>query len=160
MTFDTNLLKTYRELLQTTALIDGYQEFIKLFRSIRSELKNSMPEYQFQGSITENGMDYTYFSFTDQTLKEKGIKIVVVFLHKEFRFEVWASGFNRKSQLQYHERLKNQALPFDLADDPLREDYILRVVLRDFLEGGSGDRLLEEIRSASNRLIDFVRCAI
>lgn len=76
MNFDVDLLSEYKELLQTANLREGYQEFIKLFRYIRVALEKSMPEYKFQGNIIENGMDYSYFLFTNKNLKEKGLKIV------------------------------------------------------------------------------------
>ena len=39
MTFDSSLLETYRTLLNTTPLQQSYQEFVRLFRYLRSELE-------------------------------------------------------------------------------------------------------------------------
>ena len=73
MNFDPALLETYRTLLQTTDLQKAYQEFIRLFRFLRNELERQMPDFRFQSSITENAMDYAYFSLTNPALKEKGL---------------------------------------------------------------------------------------
>ena len=108
MNFDRNLLSEYKELLQTTNLRKGYQEFIKLFRYIRVSLEKNMSEYKFQGNIVENGMDYSYFLFTSESLKEKGLKIAIVFVHSNFQFEVWLSGYNRNYQLKYYDLLKGK----------------------------------------------------
>ena len=108
MNFDVDLLSEYKELLQTANLREGYQEFIKLFRYIRVALEKSMPEYKFQGNIIENGMDYSYFLFTNKNLKEKGLKMAVVFVHSNFQFEVWLSAYNRNYQSQYYDLLKGK----------------------------------------------------
>ena len=75
MNFDPTLLETYRTLLQTTDLQKAYQEFIRLFRFLRNELERQMPDFRFQSSITENAMDYAYFSLTNPALKEKCLKL-------------------------------------------------------------------------------------
>jgi hypothetical protein len=46
-------------------------------------------------------MDMTYFSFFPKTLKDRNLKIAIVFLHESFRFEVWLVGFNKQVQQKY-----------------------------------------------------------
>ena len=66
-------MEIYRILLQTTDVQKAYQEFIRLFRFLGNELERQMPDFRFQSSITENAIDYAYFSFTTPALKEKGL---------------------------------------------------------------------------------------
>ena len=155
MNFDRNLLSEYKELLQTTNLRKGYQEFIKLFRYIRVSFEKNMPEYKFQGNIVENGMDYSYFLFTNESLKEKGLKIAIVFVHSNFQFEVWLSGYNRNYQLKYYDLLKGKNIPFQLTDNPARKDYILRVVLEENVDISDADLLTERIQNISDDLLMF-----
>lgn len=155
MNFDRNLLSEYKELLQTTNLRKGYQEFIKLFRYIRVSLEKNMSEYKFQGNIVENGMDYSYFLFTSESLKEKGLKIAIVFVHSNFQFEVWLSGYNRNYQLKYYDLLKGKNIPFQLTDNPARKDYILRVVLEENVDISDADLLTERIQNISDDLLMF-----
>lgn len=134
--FDPALLACYRNLLQTTQLQKAYQEWLRWFRFLRGELENQMPEFKFQAAVAENGMDYAYFQFASFPLKEKGLKIAVVFLHREFRLEVWLSGVNRKSQVLWEEKLRSTLTSFSLTADPLHTDYILRApVPVDWAEG-------------------------
>lgn len=156
MNFDVDLLSEYKELLQTTNLRESYQEFIKLFRYIRVALEKSMPEYKFQGNIVENGMDYSYFLFTNKNLKEKGLKMAVVFSHSNFQFEVWLSGYNRNYQSRYYDLLKGKNIPFELTDNPTRKDYILRVKLEESVDLSDESLLIKEIKSISNKLLMFV----
>lgn len=155
MKFDMDLLLEYKELLQKTNLRECYQEFIKLFRYIRVSLEKSMPEYKFQGNIVENGMDYSYFSFTNHQLKEKGLKIAVIFVHRDFQFEVWLSGFSRKYQSKYYDLLKERNIPFELTDNPAQKDYILRTTLDGTVDLSDGSLLIKEIRNILDELLMF-----
>ena len=58
MTFDGELLASYRALLQHTDLQKAYQEFVRLFRYLRVQLEKQLPGYTFQGGIVESAMDY------------------------------------------------------------------------------------------------------
>lgn len=156
MDFDKNLLMTYKKLVQTTELVKSYQEFLRLFRFLRVELEKEMPDYRFQGNIVENGMDYSYFQFTNDTLKKKGLKIAVTFVHRDFQFEVWLSGFNRKFQCRYYELLKDTKQPFFLTEDPNRSDYILRIPLDQTMDISDGGRVLSEIKEASLQLLGYM----
>ena len=66
-------MEIYRILLQTTDVQKAYQEFIRLFRFLGNELERQMPDFRFQSSITENAIDYAYFTFTIRALIEKGL---------------------------------------------------------------------------------------
>jgi len=156
MNFDKNLLMTYKKLIQTTELERSYQEFLRLFRFLRVELEKELGDYRFQGNIIENGMDYSYFQFTNDRLKKKGLKIAVTFVHRNFQFEVWLSGFNRKIQCNYYELLKDTRQPFSLTEDPKRSDYILRIPLDQNLDISDGKRVLSEIKDASLRLLGYM----
>ena len=74
----------------------------------------------------ENAMDYAYFQFTDPRLRAAGLKIGIVFVHRDFQLEVWLSGVNRKAQCAWAEKLGAGAPPFLPSQDPARTDYILR----------------------------------
>ena len=102
MSFNYKFLQEYQNLIQNTNLQKGYQEFIHLFRWLRISLQTRFSSFRFQGNIVENNMEYSYFQFSDDTLKQIGLKIVVVFVHSDFRFEIWISGCNRQIQRQYY----------------------------------------------------------
>jgi len=156
MVFNQKYLDVYKELIQTTDLQKGYQEFIGLFRFLRVELEKEMPEYRFSGNIVENSMDYAYFQFTNDPMKRQGLKVVVAFLHKEFLFEVWISGCNRNIQCEYYERLKNMPHPFFLNDNPSRIDYILRYPIGTDINISNGNAVLCEIKRIADELVDFI----
>lgn len=145
MTFDRELLALYRQLLQTTRLADAYAEFVRMFRFLRVRLEQEMPAYTFQGGIVENAMDYSYFQCASPALKGLGLKLAVVFVHRPFRLEVWLSGRNRACQQQWHKRLQAGGTPFELAQDPARQDYILRAPLPN-VDLADANRLVQVLR--------------
>ena len=152
--FDKRLLACYRELLQTTNLQKAYQEWFRWFRFLRNELERRMPDYQFQGTVAENGMEYAYFQFASMELKEKGLKIVVAFLHRDFSLEVWLSGVNRKSQALWEEKLRSAATSFSCTADPLHTDYILRAPIP--VNWADGDAVVETLEQTVERLLSEI----
>lgn len=157
MNFNSKYLETYKSLLATTELQLGYQEFIKLFRFLRIELEKELPDFSFSGNIVENNMDFAYFQLTDTDLREKGVKIQVVFVHKSFRFEVWVSGYNRKIQRYYYEKLKNKPLKYYLNDNPERIDYIFKAKIEKNIELHSGDIVISKIKPVVLEMITFMK---
>lgn len=153
MNFDPALLETYRTLLHTTDLQKAYQEFIRLFRFLRNELERQMPDFRFQSSITENAMDYAYFSFTNPTLKEKSLKLVVAFDHKDFRLEVWLSGVNRTAQCRWAECLNACPPPIDLTPDLNHTDFVVRLPVETDL--CDGNKTTAAVKEAAERLIQL-----
>jgi hypothetical protein len=57
-------------------------------------------------------MDMTYFAFTPMELKERNLKIAVVYLHEQNRFEVWLGGGNRKVQAEYIGLFKSKGIGY------------------------------------------------
>ena len=154
MNFDSTLLETYRTLLQTTDLQKAYQEFIRLFRFLRNELERQMPDFRFQNSITENAMDYAYFSFTYPGLKEKVLKLVVVFDHKNFRLEVWLSGVNRTAQCRWAEHWSACPPPMELTQEPNRTDFVVRLPVEKDLS--DGEKTVAAVKEAAVQLLQLL----
>ena len=154
MNFDSTLLETYRTLLQTTDLQKAYQEFIRLFRFLRNELERQMPDFRFQNSITENAMDYAYFSFTYPGLKEKVLKLVVVFDHKNFRLEVWLSGVNRTAQCRWAEHWSACPTPMELTQEPNRTDFVVRLPVETDLY--DGEKTVAAVKEAAVQLLQLL----
>ena len=154
MNFAPTLLETYRTLLQTTDVQKAYQEFIRLFRFLRNELERQLPDFRFQSSITENAMDYAYISFTNPALKEKGLKLVVAFDHKNFRLEVWLSGANRTAQCRWAEQWRTCPPPMELTQDPNHTDFVVRLPVKTDLS--DGEKTVAAVKEATVQLLQLL----
>jgi hypothetical protein len=131
MKINSNFINEYKKLVKSTNLQKGYQEFIKFFKGLRSYLSGNMTEYKFTANIVENNMNYSYFQFIGSKLQSKKLKFVVVFIHNIFEYEIWLSGMNRKTQINYHTKLSNIKHDYIMSPDPNRFDYILKCKLFD-----------------------------
>ena len=155
MKFDPQKLEVYKKLIETTELQDGYQEFIKLFRYLRTELEKELEDFSFSSSIVENRMDFAYFQLLSNELKEKGLKVQIVFVHKEYRFEVWISGYNRKIQCNYYNYLKEQNIKYIVNTNPNRVDYIIKSPLPKDIDISNGVELIEKLKLEVNQIVGF-----
>lgn len=149
-------INEYKKLIQTTNLQKGYQEFIRFFRNLRTYLQKEMPEYAFTGNIVENNMDYSYFQFTNDLLKSKGLKIVIAFVHVDFVYEIWLSGLNREIQRKHYEVLHGTNHSYTLTDNPAKTDYIQKTQLANDCNYNDIEELFHTIKENALKFIHEV----
>ena len=94
-------MKEYKEQLEKGAIQEAYRGLMDYFNALRAYFKKNYPTYFVSGSVYYGYMDMTYFSFTPESLKQRKLKVAIVFVHEAFRFEVWLVGYNRAIQKQY-----------------------------------------------------------
>lgn len=97
----------YTSQLRRGHIQKAYKGIITIMTDLRTYLVSTYPEHS-TGALYFGYMDMTYFSFTPPDLKKKNLKIAVVYLHEENRFEVWLAGCNRKIQADYIARLSKK----------------------------------------------------
>lgn len=152
---NTNYIEEYKNIIQTTNLQRGYQELIKFFRYLRNYLQKEMTNFNFTANIVENNMDYSYFQFTNENLKKKGVKIVCVFLHKEFKYQVWLSGVNRQTQIKcFNMYEKNNK--YTMSPNPDKTDYILSKDINIELNYDNIENLLNNFKKEIYMFIDDI----
>lgn len=98
----------YQNQLKKGILQQAYRSLMEYFGSLRSYFKKKYPGYSVSGSIYFGYMDMTYFAITPPLLKERKLKIAIVFLHEEFRFEVWLGGYNKNIQKKYFDLIREK----------------------------------------------------
>lgn len=157
MPFEQDLFKEYKRIMETTNVQKCYQQIIKLIKYISSELEKEMPEYTFMGRVVENQMDVSYFQATRKSLKESGLKVQIVFVHKTCEFEVWISGYNRKIQCSYHKKLCNSECPFEVCPDPERNDFIIKAVTEKKITTDSPEEIIAEIKRKIVKLEAYIQ---
>lgn len=93
-------IKEYAAQLSKGRIQKAYKGIMTFMSELRSYLESKYPDYT-AGSLYFGYMDMTYFAFTPADLKNKKLKIAVVYLHEKGVFEVWLAGNNRKIQAEY-----------------------------------------------------------
>ncbi len=120
----------YRKLLKSGDVQKAYRGLMRYIMDLRMHFKDKYPGYLISGSIYEGYMDMTYFSFFPETLKQRNLKIAIVFLHEDFQFEVWLAGFNKKVQAEYLKLFREGGWGrYPLAQAASGADYIMKSVL-------------------------------
>ena len=90
----------YRKQLIKGDIQKAYRGIMSFMLGLRSDLENKYPEHVL-GTIYYGYMDMTYFAFTPSGLRNKGLKIAIVYLHEKGTFEIWLAANNRKIQADY-----------------------------------------------------------
>ena len=99
----------------------------------------------------------TYFSFIPESLKQRNLKIAIVFIHEAFRFEVWLAGNNKQVQTQYWELFKESGWnKYHLVPTTKGVDSILEYVLVDKPDFSDLDALTRQIETETLQFIKDV----
>jgi hypothetical protein len=123
------LVKNYTRLLQQGELQTAYKGILEFILKLRSEITQKHPEYGV-GGLYQGYLDMTYFPLAPKKLKERGLKIAVVYLHEKGAFEVWLSARNRDTAKRYGSVLNsNISDNITVFHDDNNQDAIIESIL-------------------------------
>jgi len=127
-----DLMIEYKNQLTKGVINKAYKGLMEYIMGLRTHFQSSCPEYSVSGNIYYGYMDMTYFSIVPKSLKDRGLKIAIVFLHEAFRFEIWLSGYNKQVQTKYWKYFKeNDWTKYHLVQSTKGADSILEYVVVD-----------------------------
>lgn len=116
----------YRILMKNGRIREVYIGLITYVMDLRTYFKNKYPDFFVSGNIYVGYMDMTYFSIVPKPLKNRNLKIAIVFLHEAFRFEIWLAGYNKQVQSNYWDFFKQKNWnKFRLVENLKNADSIL-----------------------------------
>jgi hypothetical protein len=123
------LINEYTEHLQQGEIQVAYKGIMDFLGVLRAEFINKYSHYDV-GGIYQGYMDMSYFSIRNKLLKEKSLKIAIVYLHQVGSFEIWLSAQNRKIAKDYGTLISNSFTDSDnLFHDVNNPDAILECIL-------------------------------
>jgi len=93
----------FKKQLEKGAIQKAYLGLMQYMLSLKNHFSTQYPDYSVSGSIYYGYMDMTYFSVVPRSLKDRDLKIAIVFVYDSFRFEVWLSGKNQQVLAKYWE---------------------------------------------------------
>jgi hypothetical protein len=96
----------YRKQLEKGSIQKAYKGLMDYFMYLRMHFNKKYPNYFATGTLYVGYMDMSYFALFPKSLKDRNLKIAIVFLHEQFRFEVWLSGVNKQVQGKYWKLFK------------------------------------------------------
>lgn len=147
----------FREQLQEGALQKAYRGLMDYIMNLKTYLKKKYPDYAVSSSLYVGYMDMTYFSFTPPSLKDRNLKIAIVFNYDTFRFEVWLGGYNKQVQEEYWKLFKQSDWKkYHLVPGTEGVDSILESVLVENPNFDEPNILTEQIEEGTLQFIEDV----
>jgi hypothetical protein len=144
----------YKKQMEKGYIQKAYRGLMEYVMALRAYFQDKYPDYFVSGNIYYGYMDMTYFSFSPKSLKERNLKIAVVFIHDAFRFEVWLSGYNRNVQKQYWQLFEKSGWKkYRIVPQDKGVDSIVEHTLVDAPDFSDTDKLTEQIEKGTLNFI-------
>lgn len=110
-------ISTYKKLLDKGDIQIAYDQLLKYVMALKVHFQKVKPSYTF-GTVFLGFMDYTYFYFFNDFLRNKKLRFGIVLNHPKMQFELWLMGQNTDVQAKYWELLKNSKWNKDKTAKP------------------------------------------
>lgn len=155
-----DLIGDCTRLIRDGRIREAYRRILTFMSTLKTRLEKQHPHHGM-GALYAGTMDMTCFSFTPPALRQRKLKIVLVYLHGENCFEAWLGGANRRIQAQWIQSLSGKvAAPYHLSEVSPGVDSILALRLApspDFDHPGKLMNQLEEtLFTFSNDMIRLI----
>jgi hypothetical protein len=144
----------YREQLRKGAVQKAYQGLMEYIMEVRTYFKNAYPTYFVSGNLYYGYMDMTCFAFIPESLKQRNLKVAIVFLHEAFRFEAWLAGYNKQVQAKYWKLFRESGWDaYKVVPATEGADSILEHILADNPDFRDLDALTKQIEKETLKFI-------
>lgn len=154
MEFLQEAMQEYRRQLEKGCIQQAYRGLMQYMMDLRTHFEKKYPSSFVSGSLYTGYMDMTYFSIIPEALKERKLKVAIVFLHEACRFEAWLAGTNKQVQRRTWELLReSQWNKYRLVATTEGEDAILQSVLAEVPDFGDLDALTVQIEKGALKFI-------
>ena len=106
-------------------------------------------------------MDMTYFSILTKSLKDRDLKIAIVFLYDAFRFEIWLSGKNKQVLAKYWKIInKSRWDKYKFVEPVKGVDSVVEHILVDNPDFRDLDALTKQIEQGTLEFIQDIESFI
>lgn len=147
-------MQVFRKQLQEGTIQQAYRGLMEYILNLKTYLKKKYPDYSISSSLYVGYMDMTYFSFTPPALKERNLKVAIVFNYDAFRFEVWLGGYNKQVQEACWKLFKENGWhKYHLVPTTEGMDSILEYTLVDDPDFDDLEALTKQIEMGTMRFI-------
>lgn len=99
-TFQDDVME-YRRQMEKGVIQRAYKGLMEYMLALRAHFEKKHPEFIVPGGLYFGYMDMTYFAILPPGLKERQLKIAIVFIHETCRFEAWLAAVNKQVQGKY-----------------------------------------------------------
>lgn len=139
---EKDISKSIRIYKEQLAQGDIQRAYVALTKYI-AELKAKFPSEYQTGNISFGYLDYTYFPFFNEYLRDKKLRFGIVLNHCKMQIELWLMGQNALLQAEYWELLKNTKWNQGVTEMPIYS--VLEVCLESNIDFSDKDKMTENI---------------
>jgi len=151
-------MEEYKKQLEKGVIQEAYQGLMEYIMSLRTHFESKFPEYTVSGNVYHGYMDMTYFALFTPSLKDRKLKIALVFNYDSFRFEVWLSGSNKQVQSKYWKLFRENSWDrYHIVPSLEGADSIIEDVLVDDPDFNDLDTLSDKIEKGTVRFIEDIK---
>lgn len=145
----------YKRQMEKGTIKQAYQELMEFIMGLRSSFQKKYPEYYVSGNVYFGYMDMTYFSVIPYGLKQRKLKIAIVFNHDTCGFEVWLAAANKTIQTKYWKMVKDSGWnKYRIPPTIKGHDSIIESILVDNPDYNDLDGLKHQIETGT---FDFIK---
>lgn len=144
-------IEIYKNLLEQGDIQLAYTALTKYV----AELKAKFPQQYSTGNISFGYLDYTYFPFFNEYLRNHKLRFGIVLNHEKMRIELWLMGQNAPVQKEYWEILKNTDWNKDIKVMP--KYSVLEVCLKDNIDFDNKENMTRMIFNDSVSLAEKIQ---
>ncbi|MCD1295017.1 hypothetical protein CUJ83_08410 [Methanocella sp. CWC-04] len=147
----------YKKQMEKGDIKEAYRGLMEYILGLRTYFENKYPDHIVSGSIYQGYMDMTYFSFFPESLKNRKLKVAIVFIHDTCRFEVWLAGYNKQVQTKYWKLFKESDWnKYSIPSTTKGVDSIIEYVLVENPDFSDLDTLTKQIERGTLKFIKDV----
>ncbi len=158
MTTLQELMLVYQQEMKKGAIQQAYRGLMEYLLSLKNHFQTRHPEFSVPGTFYAGYMDMSYFAIVPEDLKQRGLKIALVYLHETGRFEVWLAGVNKSAQREYWEIIRRAGWnKYRLVPELADADAVLEHSVSARPDFSDLDALTEEIEKETLAFIGDVR---
>ena len=100
-------IEKYRKSLVEQSLPETYKFLLEYMNQLQREFSASFIHSFVTKKVLNGYLDYTYFYFSNDLLKEKQLKLGIIFNHQKISFDLWLMGTTKESQRNYWKVFKD-----------------------------------------------------
>lgn len=144
----------FRKQLEKGSIQRAYQGFMEYMLGLKNHFSNKYSDYSTPGSLYTGYMDMTYFSILPKSLRDRDLKIAIVFLYEAFRFEIWLSGKNKQVLAKYWQMInKHKWDKYKIVEPVKGIDFIVEHTLVDNPDFSDLEDLTKQIEKETLKFI-------
>ncbi|SHN50166.1 DUF7000 family protein [Desulfovibrio litoralis] len=97
----------YKSLLKNGEIQITYKLLLKYMMELKTDCEKTFVDQYSFGNLSPGYMDFSYFPFFNEFLRNEKLRFGIVLNHQKMRFELWLMGQNAQIQKKYWNLLKD-----------------------------------------------------